>query len=301
MYHKTLPWAAASLALSLTIGCSSNGPASPAAPSTVNTAGDTGAASDGSTLKASAPTPVSPANDVRLENRQPTMTVNNASGKFAGGNFTYEFQLQTDGGGTVATTILPAGAGTTTWAFQTDLERDTPYRWRARARMDAAFGPWSTSARFFTVKENRTPNAPGGRLPLPEAIGRAVIAQVVAQNPGILSKKRSCQEPAFGGDHVTGWEFMDKVVDALRLTDTRWGYNGKRGNPNDPSLDVAAYNWGNQPDEGTTNVYIIDLVGGHCGDNATAGWNDVTQITLNAGTIGRWISRGRFAGSQGIQ
>ncbi|MSO35566.1 MAG: hypothetical protein EXQ54_03940 [Acidobacteria bacterium] len=33
---------------------------------------------------------------------------------------------------------------------------------------------------------------------------------------------------------------------------------------------------------------------GHCGASPSAGWNDVTDVTLNSGTIGRWTSRGRF-------
>ena len=37
---------------------------------------------------------------------------------------------------------------------------------------------------------------------------------------------------------------MDQVVDTLRTYDTRWGYNGKRGNTNDPSKDVVAYHYG---------------------------------------------------------
>ncbi len=64
---------------------------------------------------------------------------------------------------------------------------------------------------------------------------------------------------------------MDKVVDTLRLTDTRFGYNGKRGNAADPSLDVIAYNWGSQPDEGTTEVYIFDILLGHCGNSPARG------------------------------
>ena len=87
---------------------------------------------------------------------------------------------------------------------------------------------------------------------------------------------------------------MDRTVDALRAHDSRWGYNGKRGNAHDPSMDVVDYNYGSEADEGTTNVYIIDVIGGHCGNNPTPVWNDVTQITANSGTIGRWISRGRF-------
>ena len=152
----------------------------------------------------------------------------------------------------------------------------------------------------MTVKENRTPNSPTGSLPLPNASG--IVNQVIAANPGITSVRRSCQEEQFGGDHVAGWEFLDKVVDALRLTDTRWGYNGKRGNVNDPSKDIVAYNWGNGPDEGSTQVYIIDVMLNHCGaGGGIATWIDQTQVTLDSGTIGRWTSRGRFPGSQGDQ
>ena len=87
---------------------------------------------------------------------------------------------------------------------------------------------------------------------------------------------------------------MDQVVDTLRTYDTRWGYNGKRGNANDPSKDVVDYHYGAGPDEGTTEVYIIDIIGGHCGATPSPIWNDVTDVTLQSGTIGRWTSRGRF-------
>ncbi len=157
--------------------------------------------------------------------------------------------------------------------------------------MNNALGPWSTTARFFTVRENRTPNPTSGRLPLP-GYGAGVVADVANQRPDLLA--RSCQE------HGGTWEFMDTVVDTLRLRDTRWGYNGKRGNSNDPSLDVIAYNWGSQPDEGTINVYIVDILLSHCGSPSPA-WIDQTQATADGGSIGRWTSRGRFAGSQGIQ
>jgi len=88
--------------------------------------------------------------------------------------------------------------------------------------------------------------------------------------------------------------WLDYIVDALRTLDTRWGYNGKRGNSSDPSQDVVDYNWGADRDEGTTNVYIIDVMGGHCGSNPSPAWIDQTQATANAGTIGRWTGRGRF-------
>ena len=87
---------------------------------------------------------------------------------------------------------------------------------------------------------------------------------------------------------------MDAVVDELRKSDERWGYNGKRGDVNDPSQDVVDYHWGQGEREGSTEVYPIDMIVGHCGDDPQPGWLDQTQATLDAGTIGRWTGRGRF-------
>jgi hypothetical protein len=113
-----------------------------------------------------------------------------------------------------------------------------------------------------------------------------VVEEVARQYPSAL--RNSCQSS--GGT----WEFMDRVVDRLRQYDTRWGYNGKRGNASDPSHDVVDYNWGSDRDEGTTNVYIIDIMGGHCGPNPGPAWIDQTQVTASQGAIGRWTGRGRF-------
>jgi hypothetical protein len=56
----------------------------------------------------------------------------------------------------------------------------------------------------------------------------------------------------------------------------------------------VTYHHGPGPDQGSTAVYIIDVIGGHCGSNPQPTWIDVTEATYNGGTIGRWISRGRF-------
>lgn len=130
----------------------------------------------------------------------------------------------------------------------------------------------------------RAADPSGGRLPLPNM--SHIVAAVAQANPGAL--QNSCQDQ--GGS----WQFMDQVVDTLRTYDTRWGYNGKRGNANDPSKDVVDYHYGGGPDQNSTDVYIIDVVGGHCGATPSPSWGDVTDVTINSGTIGRWISRGRF-------
>ena len=175
--YKTLPWTGAACVLALTMACSS-APGSPASPASI-TGGDGELGPDGSTLKASAPTLVSPVGDTRLTNRIPTMTVNNSRGNWVGGTYTYEFQLMNDAGSVVNTTTLAGGASTTSWVYPTDLDKDTAYRWRARARMGSAFGPWSATGRFITVKENRAELGANGRAPYP-AWGQAVVFQVAA-------------------------------------------------------------------------------------------------------------------------
>lgn len=276
---KTLPWAGAACALAVTMACSS-APSSPASPAAVTNI-DGALGPDGSTLKVSAPAIVSPTGDERLKSRQPTMIVNNAKGTYAGAAFSYEFQILTDSGTVVASNTVTAGTTTTTWAYTTDLTKDTPYRWRARARMGTAFGPWSSTGRFFTVKENRAELGPNGRAPYP-SWGANVVNQVASQRPDLLA--RSCQE------HGGTWEFMDLLVDTLRLQDTRWGYNWKRGVVGDPSLDVINYNWGGQPDEGTREVYTFDVILGHCGTPSPA-FIDLTNPN-GAGAV--WTGRGRF-------
>lgn len=126
------------------------------------------------------------------------------------------------------------------------------------------------------------PNVPPtDRLPLYD--GSAIVAQVFADHPEFIPT--SCQE-AEGGT----WDLMDAIVDALRAVDPRFGYNGKRGNPSDPSEDAIAYDYGAVPGgEGSTSVYIIDVIAGHCGPTPSAAWQDVTVFAP-----GVWISRGRF-------
>ncbi|MDP1570327.1 MAG: hypothetical protein Q8L86_10010 [Vicinamibacterales bacterium] len=125
---------------------------------------------------------------------------------------------------------------------------------------------------------------PGGRLHLPAM--RSVVEAVARERQDLLA--RSCQE------HGGTWEFLDLVVDRLRASDLRWGYNWKRGVVGDPSLDVVAYHYGPGPSEGSPEVYIIDIIAGHCGPSPSAAWIDQTEITRQAGAIGRWTSRGRW-------
>jgi len=246
-------------------------------------------------LKVTAPTPISPIDDVEIEGYQPELTAANATGQYvAATGLQYRFQLRNEDGNVVFEQLVGGGDGQTTAGLSDDLDADKPYTWQVRAELGDYVGPWSTTARFRTRMRlgplargvgPRTPDpAPGTRLPLPNM--SHIVREVAAEHPDFL--RNSCQE------HGGSWDFMDAVVDRLRQFDSRWGYNWKRGNVGDPSLDVVDYHHGAGPDEGSTEVYIIDVIGGHCGDSPVPVWNDVTAITYESNTVGRWTSRGRW-------
>lgn len=114
---------------------------------------------------------------------------------------------------------------------------------------------------------NRTPNPPPGQqLPLPNRSN--VVNQIAQQYPGDL--QNSCVTA--GGNNT--WLF--RLVQRLRQEDTRWGLNWKRGRIGDMSQDILTYNWGSEADEGTRQIYVLDVIGGHCGPTPSASWNNVT-------------------------
>lgn len=253
------------------------------------------------------PTPLEPAG--HIASNRPTFRVRNGQVSGTTGAY-YRFELATapDPNSVVAVvTTTPGSNGETTMSLG-ELPYGRTFYWRVHASDGTTQSAYSAVISFTTPAPPavptpgpgpgpspptptipstgaRTPNPPpGGRLPLPNMYH--VVEAVANQYPYFLL--HSCQE------HGGTWQFMDVLVDTLRQTDTRWGYNWKRGRVGDASLDVIDYNYSADPDEGTTNVYLIDILGGHCGPNPSPSWNDVTQATLNGGTVGRWTGRGRF-------
>ncbi len=250
------------------------------------------------------PTPTEPSGTIGTN--KPDFKVRNAAISGTTG-VVYRFQIATNSDMTniVAVLSVPPGGNGQTVVSLGDLPHNTTFFWRVWGTDGTKESPRSHVMSFKTPAApaappsggglpavgvpsgpgGRTPDPQGGRLPLP-GYGSGVVKAVAAANPGLL--QNSCQE------HGGTWQFLDLVVDTLRTYDTRWGYNGKRGNVNDPSKDVVTYHHGPGPDQGSTAVYIIDVIGGHCGPTPSPSWNDVTDATYNGGSIGRWISRGRF-------
>lgn len=183
--------------------------------------------------------------------------------------------------GKVYDVIVNAGADNSSWGFR-PVEDEAP-----------GFPPDGSNPVTPPGQDVGPPGGnPGGgfsgsKPSLPDMSG--VVRQVASDMPEALANS----DQKNGGT----WEFMDEVVRRLREIDPRWGYNWKRGNVGDPSQDVVDYFYGSGNPEGSTEVYIIDIIVGHGGPDPRPGWTDVTQATLDGGTVGKWTSRGKFDGS----
>ena len=200
---RNLPRVATACVLAATLAACNGSPSAPSAPPSAAAGGASDAGPNGETLKVQAPSLVAPENDLRLDTRKPTLVANNVAGKFVGGSYSYEFELLNDGNTRIDGRTLNSGSGTTTWAYPTDLERDTPYRWRVRARLGNTVGPWSETRRFLTLFEKRTPDpAPGTRLPLPNMVH--ILHQWPRKTPASCqssarARKRSGEAITFAG------------------------------------------------------------------------------------------------------
>lgn len=137
---------------------------------------------------------------------------------------------------------------------------------------------------------NRTPDpAAGQRLPMPDI--RAFTQQIAAARPDLIAQ--SC--PAGLKYQTNPW--LDYMVDQLRTRDTRWGYNAKpvktaadnNGQPVTAAGDEVAYHYGAGPDQNSPDVYLIDLLEGHCGSSPRLTYRDFTGEER-----GIWTGLGRL-------
>lgn len=140
----------------------------------------------------------------------------------------------------------------------------------------------ATRAEITATRVKRAPDpAPGSRLPLPDHF--YVVAMVAAQHPEALAN--ACPEQ--GGS----FEFLDRALEALHAEDSRWGYDRKPAMPGGVSTDVVVYHYGAGQDEGTANVYEVDILSDQCSSDARPAWN---VVTASGGQRPSWTSRGRW-------
>jgi hypothetical protein len=284
-------------AVAVLVSCAS-APQAPTAPSAaLRRETSATAAADGSTLKFFAPAQVSPTGGERVEDRRPSLIWANAVSKYGEIGVAYEIEVNSPSA-MIYTQIVGESANFGAHLLPFDLEYDTMYSWRIRARLADEVGPWSNATEFRSparpVAFTPPPTVGGGSpvcaapvSPLADGETRkprpnesALVRSVANQFPAAL--RNSCQS------HGGSWEFMDRAIDTARAKDGRWGYNAKRGQMHDPSHDVMSYYWGPLGDiQGRHEVYIIDIISGHCGSTPVTTWLDVTSVTAAQGTVGR--------------
>jgi hypothetical protein len=127
-------------------------------------------ASDTPTLKVTAPTPSAPMNDAVVPSLHPTLSVTMSTGDYVQASGLHLgfalWQVGTAGGVTlVEADAIPQAVGTTAYRVVSDLAHDTQYRWRSRAVLDGAYGPWSNTASFRTPVPPPPPPPPAPPLP----------------------------------------------------------------------------------------------------------------------------------------
>ena len=128
-----------------------------------------------------------------------------------------------------------------------------------------------------TTNGYRTPDpAPGAQLPFP-TYGGAVAAGV--STSGVAS---SC----------TTSTYLDALVDALRLRDTRWGYVCSNGNCATVSRDAVGYHaTAGAEASGVTGLYVVDVIQNLC-SSPVAQWLPLSTATLDP--TAAWTGKGRF-------
>ena len=211
-------------------------------------------------------------------------------------------EITTPGGtaGFTATVTLSTGAtedrtSTATWTSENPTVATVTSSGVVTAVADgsasiaAAFGAIRGSQNLLVRLPKRAPDPVGGaRLPMPDV--RAFVEQTAAQRPDLLAQ--SCP----GGVKYRNNPWLDYIVDALRQQDTRWGYNAKPtrtaadngGLPVIAAGDEIAYHYGAGPDEGSRDVYLIDILLSHCGTPS------VTWRVFTGEEPGIWTGVGRF-------
>lgn len=106
----------------------------------------------------------------------------------------------------------------------------------------------------------------------------AVVLNIGRKHPEIFA--RACKS----------WEFLNLVVETLRVNDVRWGYSCKLGDCKKPSRNMIAYYTGpGAPPNGSSQALLVEIILGHCDSKISPGWQPLEDHQ----PVG-WTTRGRF-------
>jgi hypothetical protein len=147
MQYKTLIVCASATALAAALACSKNSE-SPSAPSSA-AASVSDAAADGSTLKATAPTPQSPINGAQPDSLVLVAGKSNATYGNSSTAFSYEYVIKNSSNSTVCSDVVgPISSNPVSITPSCTIEFDQPHTWQMRAALGNARGPWGATASF---------------------------------------------------------------------------------------------------------------------------------------------------------
>ena len=131
--------------LGLALACTSNS-STPLTPTTPGTGGSPGTATDGSTLKVTAPVVQSPANGTKPSTGPATLVVSSAAAQFGSTpSVQYRFQVFNSANAMVENALV----NSTSHAVDAELTVNASYSWQARAEYQGSGGPWSTKSTFI--------------------------------------------------------------------------------------------------------------------------------------------------------
>ena len=260
---------------------------------------------DGSTLKVTAPIGLFPQFEATSVPVSPTLSGRVSFGRnIANVPLSYRFQVSDDEAfGNIVSTGTGAvdASGIVRYAVAPALSQNKRYVWRFRAELEDAVGPWSNVMAFSTVTSGGIPvpppgtggpagprpadPPPGQRLPLPDM-------------QGVLARFADARDSCPRGLKYVNNPWQDRVIDAFRQIDSRWGYNAKptktaaidnNGVPVVAAGDEAAYHYGAGPSHGSPEVHLVDMLIAHCGS-----FPQITWRVFTGEEPGIWTGAGRF-------
>ena len=148
-----------------------------------------------------------------------------------------------------------------------------------------------------------TPAPATGRLPQPDV--RAAVAQFAQQaiNLGYMQSEVACPPRAGNfSDPVEARKvqpnpYINYIVDNLRNIDRRFGYNAKPTRAYVQAIiagDEIAYHYGSDAPDGSPNVYLWDVLGGHCTGIFGGTPRETPDYRFFDSEFGLWTTAGRF-------
>jgi hypothetical protein len=238
---------------------------------------------DGSSVKATAPTDLTP-RDVTVDTLRPTLRFTSAVGLYASLGFGYEIQVVNGAGNVIYTRTLGESTGTVSHTLESDLTYADNFWWRVRARLGDQAAPWSDYAPFRTLDRPTsapvTPSAGGLPFAVPAACGpfgpgdrSACISAITVASPWWAA----CQ----AGSGVNCHRFTRSVAAALASHDPGWGLLSKNPGDTQCSWDSCSVRDGSGYGEDVVahldggSLRAWDIVGGAGAPGASANWSRI--------------------------